>query len=394
MATQQDHRQGQMNAIVAFRGTSSGASPFAAPPPSRHRPDAPVTIEIRPLQACADIRAAWADLAGRAVEPNLFFEPDFALAAAQHLIAFRDAVAILAWQGEVHEPQRRLIGLIPCFPRNRLFVPDELIGFSDRRVLDGAPLLDRLQAQAVIEAVLSLRAGWRLEGRGLILRRIALEGPLATALLSAAERLGLAAMLQPARPAARPRLAMASRDKAEAFAGALARQGKVTLLESGARIKLRDAVELLLAMEASGPRARAGQAMLQNTREAGFVRAMTRGLARARQCRVALLKLDERPIAGAILLGRGEKRWLFASAQDDLHAPFEPELVLMAMLREASPSRRILLPDGEAAFGAALATQGEIRLMPRDAMKPRDLAARARDVLRRSLFRLSRAGAA
>jgi hypothetical protein len=379
-----------MNAIVAFRGPSSGASRFAAPPPLRHRPDAPITIEIRPLQACADIRTAWVDLAGRAIESNLFFEPDFALAASQHLIAFRDAVAILAWQGEPHEPQRRLIGLIPCFPRNRLFVPDGLIGFSDRRVLDGAPLLDRLQAQAVIETVLSLRTGWRLEGRGLILRRIALEGPLTTALLSAAERLGLAAMLQPAKPTARLRLAEASRDKAEA----LARQGKVTLLESGARIKLRDAVELLLAMEASGSRARAGEAMLQNTREAGFVRAMTRGLARVRQCRVALLKLDGRPIAGAILLGRGEKRWLFASAQDDVYAPFEPELVLIAMLGEASPSSRILLPDGEAAFGAGQATQGEIRLMPRDAMKPRDLAARARDALRRSLFRLPRAGAA
>jgi|GEM_PF-1327555 len=391
---QQNGRQGQMNAIVAFKGSSPGAVASAAPQTARHRPDAPIRIEIRPLQACAGIRDAWADLAGRAIVPNLFFEPDFALAAAQHLVAFRDAVAILAWQGEADEPQRRLTGLIPCFPRDRLFVPDELIGFSDKRVLDGAPLLDRLRAQAVIEAVLSLRKDWRLEGHGLVLRQVALESPLTTAILRAAERLGLAATLQPASSPARSRLAMASPNKAAALSEALARQGKVTLLESGARIKLRDAVEILLAMEASGARARAGTAMLQDTREAGFVRAMTRSLGRSKQCRVALLMLGERPIAGAILLGRGDRRWLFASVQDDAFAPFEPELVLLAMLGQAAPARAILLPGGAPVFGTATATHGELRLTPQGALKPRDLAARARDALRRSLFRLPRAGAA
>lgn len=382
-----------MSAIVAFKGSSSGSGAYAAPPPARHRADAPIAVEIRSLHACAEIRDAWADLAGRAIEPNLFFGPDFALAAAQHLIAFRDAVAILAWQGEADEPHRRLIGLIPCFPRNRLFTPDELIGFADRRVLDGAPLLDRQQAQAVVEAVLSLRKGWQLDGHGLVLRQIALEGPLTTAILRAAERLGLATTLQPSNRLPRSRLAMASANKAAALAEALARQGKVTLLESGARIALRDAVEILLAMEASGARARAGTAMLQDTREAGFVRAMTRGLGRARQCRVALLMLGERPVAGAILLGRGQKRWLFASVQDDAYAPFEPELVLMAMLGQAAPGRTILLPGGAPVFDTGAATHGEIRLTPQGALKPGDLAARARDALRRSLFRIPRAKA-
>lgn len=388
---QQNRRQGQMNAIVAFKGSSPGAAAPAAPLAARHRPDAPIRIEIRPLQACAGIRDAWTDLASRAIASNLFFEPDFALAAAQHLVAFRDAVAILAWQGEADEPQRRLIGFVPCFPRDRLFVPDELIGFSDRRIFDGAPLLDRLRAQAVIEAVLSLRADWRLEGHGLVLRQIALEGPLTTAVLRAAETLGLSATLQPASRPARSRLAMASPNKAAALSEALARQDKVTLLESGSRIKLRDAVEILLAMEASGSRARAGAAMLQDTREAGFVRAMTRGLASTRQCRVALLMLGERPIAGVILLGRGEKRWLFASVQDDAFAPFEPELVLLAMLGQTAPARAILLPGGAPVFGTAAASHGEIRLAPQGALKPRDLAARARDALKRSFFRLPRA---
>ncbi len=353
-----------MNAIVAFKGSSPGAAAPAAPLAARHRPDAPIRIEIRPLQACAGIRDAWTDLASRAIASNLFFEPDFALAAAQHLVAFRDAVAILAWQGEADEPQRRLIGFVPCFPRDRLFVPDELIGFSDRRIFDGAPLLDRLRAQAVIEAVLSLRQGWRLEGHGLVLRQIALEGPLTTAVLRAAETLGLSATLQPASRPARSRLAMASSNKAAALSEALARQGKITLLESGSRIKLRDAVEILLAMEASGSRAaRRGDAA--GHARGRFCARHDARLARTRQCRVALLMLGERPIAGVILLGRGEKRWLFASVQDDAFAPFEPELVLLAMLGQTAPARAILLPGGAPVFGRAAASHGEIRLAPK-----------------------------
>lgn len=384
-----------MNQIVALKGAASGVSGGTpATEPARNQPDAPIAIEIRPLHACAEIGPAWADLAARALQPNLFFEPDFALAAVQHIVAFRDAVAILAWQGDASGPQRRLIGLVPCFPRNRLFAPDGLVGFSDKRLLDGSPLLDRVQAQAVIEAILSLRDGWRLDGHGLILRQVALEGPLTSVLLRAAERLGLAATLQPnARPSG-SRLAMASPAKAASLGQALARQGKVALVESGARIKMRDAVEIILAMEASGSRGRAGVAMLQDTREAGFLRSMTRSMVRARRCRAALLMLGERPIAGAILLGRGDRRWLFASAQDDAYAPFEPELVLLAMLEKASPARRILLPGGMAALGSAPAILGEVRLTPQAALRPRDLAARARDALRRSLFRLPRAKSA
>lgn len=384
-----------MTAFVALDGTSMGGSAFAAPQRARPQPDAAIAIEIRTLQACAEHRVAWTDLAARAIEPNLFFEPDFALSAAQHLVSFRDAVAILAWEGEAGQPQRRLLGLIPCFPRNRLFVPDELIGFSDKHILNGAPLLDRGRAQAVIEAVLSRHSGTAtLDGRGLVLREVALEGPLARALLGAAERLGLAATLQPRSRPQPTRITMASASKAASLGAALARQGRVALVETGARGKIRDAVEMLLAMEASGARARAGTAMLQDTRTAGFVRAMTRSLARSRQCRVALLMLDDIPIAGAILLGKGQSRWLFASAQDDSFAPFEPELQLVAMLRDAAPARSILLPGGTPALATGPAGQGELRLTHQGALKPRDLASRAREALRRSFFRLPRAGAA
>lgn len=380
-----------MNRIMALRGApagSAGAGAGYAPAP---RPDAPITIETRPLSACADIADAWNQLAGRALEANPFLEPGFALAAAQHLVAFRDVVAILAWHGGATDARRRLVGLIPCCRRNGLFVPDALIGFSDRRVFSGAPLLDRQQAGAVIEAVLDPRRQGVIDGRGLILRAIDLDGGLVSALREAAGRSGVTANL---RPALAVSAVGPSLGQVEASREALAQHGKLKLVEPRTQAGLRDAVEIILAMEASGPRAQAGAATLQDTREVGFLRAMTRGLGRVRQCRIHLLMLDDQPVAGAIVLGRGARGWLYLCAQEEIHARLRPQQVLLAMMQEAAPARLILRPDGLSASGEGGLALGDLHLSHGAARKPRDLAGRARDVLRGSLFRRPRAGAA
>ena len=382
-----------MNQIMALKGTPSGSSSRAAPDAhsvAPHRPAAPITIEIRTLAGCADIADAWSHLAGRALEPNPFFEPAFALAAAQHLVAFRDVVVILAWQSGATEARRRLVGLIPCFPRHGLFVPDALIGFSDRRIFNGAPLIDAQQAEAVIEAVLDPRRQRLIEGRGLVLRRVDLAGALVSALRRETERHGLTASLRAVLSAVGP---VAPAESIETSRQALALEGRVTMVEPRTQSGLRDAVEIILAMEASGPRAQAGAATLQDTREVGFLRAMTRGLSRVRQCRVALLMLDDQPIAGAIVIGRGLRGWLYLSSEEKSHARLMPQRVLLAMMRQAAPSRTILQPGGLAASGSDAVSLGDVHLFGL-APKPRALALRAREALRRSLFRLPRAKAA
>jgi CelD/BcsL family acetyltransferase involved in cellulose biosynthesis len=65
-----------------------------------------ITIERRPLAGLADIVDPWRQLAERAVEPNVFYTPDFALAAAPAL--GRDVETILAWSAE-----RQRLGLLP-----------------------------------------------------------------------------------------------------------------------------------------------------------------------------------------------------------------------------------------------------------------------------------------
>jgi hypothetical protein len=379
-----------MNKVIALEGFATdsvalpaGAAPGLALAPSLH-------AEIRPLAACADIRAAWTDLASRALEPNPFFEPEFALAAAQHLVAFRRVEVILVWQGASSATQRRLVGLLPCVPRRGLFASERLTGLSDRRILNGAPLLDRRLGEAALEAILTARHGRNLAEGGLVLREIDLAGPAATALLKLSGKLGLGvsqrrSTLSPARATDTTEIA--------ALQQALARQGKVRLVEATSRVQIRDAVELVLALEASGSRARAGAAVLQDTREAGFVRVMTRSFARNAQCRVGLLMMDERPVAGAIVLGRAPHGWLYVSAQDEAYAPYEPERLLLARMRKEAPARPILQRGG-AGSGPDGTAIGELHLAPAATRTPKHLAARARDALRRGGFRLRRAGAA
>lgn len=380
-----------MNRVMALRGVPAGQAGTGVGYGPVPRADAPVTIETRPLAACADIAEEWSRLAGRALEPNPFLDPGFALAAAQHLVSFRDVVAILAWQGGADEARRRLVGLIPCYRRHGLFVPDALIGFSDRRVFSGAPLLDGQQAGSVLEALLEPGRQSAIDGRGLILRALDLDGGLVAALREAAGRSGLRATIRPLIGLSQ---AAPSQRQIEASREALARHGKPKLVEPRTQAGLRDAVEIILAMEASGPRAQAGAATLQDTREVGFLRAMTRGLGRARQCRIGLLMLDDQAVAGAIVLGRGARGWLYLGAQDQAHAQAMPLQVLLAMMREAAPARAILRPDGSSVFGEGGVALGDLHLSQAAPRTPRDLAARARAVLRRSLLRLPRAGAA
>ena len=320
-------------------------------------------LERRPLSACAAIEAEWSDLAGRAVEQNPFFEPGFALAAAQHLVSFREVSVLLVWQGKSGNPGR-LLGFIPVLRSRRLFGSDTLTGWSDSRLSSAAPLIDRDETGRVIEAVLGMRNAWGGNASsGLLLPGIDREGHLARTVLKQAATLGWVATLGAAAPPPSP--PAAGGPDLAALRHGLSRHGELALADAGSRQELRDTVEMLLALEASGPLARAGSATLQDIRETAFLRAMTRNLARTKQCRASLLTLDGQPIAGAIMLGKGRRRWLYASAQDERFASFAPLAQLLAQLRRRSHLAELIGEiAGQHPVTDSLAL-GELRLTPR-----------------------------
>ena len=374
-----------MDRVMALKGAPAAGVEGKAASMAPHQPDQPVVIEARPLSSCGDIVEAWSHLAARALEPNPFFEPGFLLAAAQHLVAFRDVTVLLAWQGTAEGPQRRLLGFVPVFPRHGFFLPDALIGLSDRRIASGVPLIDRQRAAAVIDTLLSPRRQRLIDGQGLVLRAIDRDGPLAATLQEVAggdRRVALSGTVLPAGGMPRTVISAHAPDN----------PAGVKLVEPRAQADLRDAVEIILALEASGARGRAGAATLHDTREVGFLRAMTRHLARGRQCRVGLLMREEIPLAGAVLIGRGAHSWLYLAVENEAEAHWQPLHALLAAMRRAMPARRIILPADLAWEGEGCLSLADLHLTSGARTTPRDLAGRAREAIRRSLSRLPRGG--
>lgn len=372
-----------IRALAATEGSATAALPSLPLP----RPDATIYSELRALSACDAIRHEWADLASRALEANPCLEPGFALAAAQHLVSFRDAELMLLWQGDPSSERRRLVGLVPCRARRHIFAADTLDGFADPRLLNGTPLLDSTFAAPALAAFLR---DWRRcshATEAFSLSGIDPAGAFATTLARVADGQGVAVGWQPLvgrRLELPPTARIATSDEA------LRDKGRLILAEATNQADRRDAVEILLAIEASGSRGRAGKATLQDTREVGFLRSMSRDLGRQKLCRVAVLVLDDRPIAAALTLGKGSSCWLYHGVGDEAYAALEPLPMLLAMMRKAQPSRQILLPGGLPLFGARDEAFGTISLTRRRAQgtrRPVDLAARMREKIVRSLFR-------
>ncbi|WP_336810730.1 GNAT family N-acetyltransferase [Bosea sp. MMO-172] len=372
-----------IRALAATEGSAAAPLPNLPPP----HPDAAIYSELKALGACYSIRHEWADLASRALEANPCLEPGFALAATQHLVSFRDAELMLLWQGDPSSEQRQLVGLVPCRTRRRLLASDTLEGFADPRLLNGTPLIDRTLAAPALNAFLR---GWH-EHSGVShtfsLSGIDPAGAFAATLARVAEGHGVAVGWQPLVGRALelpPTARIASSDET------LRDRGRLALAEAMNQTDRRDAVEILLAIEASGSRGRAGKATLQDTREVGFLRSMSRDLGRQKLCRIAILVLDERPIAAALTLGKGPSCWLYHGVGDEAYAELEPLPMLLAMMRKAQPARQILLPGGLPLFGARDEAFGMISLTRRPqqrARRPAELAIHMRERMARALFR-------
>ena len=108
-------------------------------------------VEVRPLAELASIEPEWRALAARALMPNVFYEPQFALAAAPAL--GRNVEAGLVW---LRGKAARLVGLFPArIERHRYGLPWPIVvGWISPYAPLGVPLIDREAAEPVISAFL------------------------------------------------------------------------------------------------------------------------------------------------------------------------------------------------------------------------------------------------
>ena len=104
--------------------------------------------EWKPLAALADdARASGAIWCARALEPNVFYDPAFALPAARVFGA--DVGAVLVWS----KTAPRLIGLFPARVERRYGMMGTLTGWTHPYAPFGVPLVDRDEAEAAIARV-------------------------------------------------------------------------------------------------------------------------------------------------------------------------------------------------------------------------------------------------
>ncbi len=300
-------------------------------------------VEWRRLAELADITDEWRELAARALVPNVFYEPTFALAAVPPF--GRDAGALLVWSGA---PPRRLLGFFPARVETRRYglrLP-VLIGWTHPFAPLGVPLVEREAAEPVIAAWLAHLAGSeRLPGL-LLLPFVPEDGAFAAALSAVIRRAQmptaefnrhLRALLAPqggrsgyVERALGPRKFRELRRTARRLSEA----GAPLFVAATESVPVAAALEDFLVLEASGWKGQARSAAACNEAVHDFVKKAVGTLATEHKAEVDRILLDGHPIAAAITLRSGSGAWFWKIAYDETWARFAPGVLLTAWVTE------------------------------------------------------------
>jgi len=310
--------------IATFRRQAHAPSARKAVVPVR-RSDG-LAIEWKPISALDTLD--WAgvrDLIGRALQPNVFYEPAF-MRAAGNLPMAEGIGALLVRSGA--QLIGMLAGRVEGLARGRP-VPTFVAWESPYAPLS-TPLVDREAADAAATALLHELP--RLPGAPrLALFRLIDDGPVARVL---GDRL-YSDMKRPrvieshARATFVPDpgdpLVAVSAKKHKEYGRVRRRLAELGVLEHETlRGEVEAAVATFLALEASGWKGRAGTAANDDPVAARFLTEAVTNLGREGKARVHLLKLDGKPIAAAIVLFSGDRAWFWKTAYDETYAHFSP----------------------------------------------------------------------
>ena len=300
-------------------------------------------VEWRPLAELVGIAPAWSALASRAIEPNVFYEPSFALAAQP--VFGRDVGAGLVWAGS-KEP--RLLGLFPArIDRQRYGVPlPVLVGWTHPYGPLGAPLVDRELCEAVIAAWFEHLAGDGRLPTAVLMPCFPSAGPLARAFEAViARRHGRImpfashdrALLLPTGAGADyldRSIGLKKRKELRRQRKRLSDNGPVMSESVGEPTAVARALDDFLALEASGWKGRAGTAARMHPDIREFMQAAVVGLASEGKARVDRLLVDGRAIAAIVTLTSGTAAWCWKIAYDEIYARQSPGLQLLLDVTE------------------------------------------------------------
>ena len=303
--------------------------------------------EWKPLSALALLRAEWGDLAGRALEPNVFYDPAFALAAAPVFGTDVGAVAVSS-----RAAPERLIGLFPARIERRYGLIATLTGWTHSYAPFGAPLVDRDEAEAAIVAFLDhVEANTRLP-KLVLLPLIAADGPFNAILSRVLSRHGgeavrygehQRALLAPAALApAGARLTYLDNALGRKKLRELRRQRR-RLLDKGqlktVAAREPDAIPRALSdhltLEADGWKGRSRSAAIQHAGVRTFMQDAVGALAAQGNARIDRLMQNGHALASTITLRSRDTAWFWKIAYDEDFARHSPGVQIALDLTEA-----------------------------------------------------------
>lgn len=322
-------------------------------------------VEWRALSELEPIANEWRKLAAHALEPNVFYEPAFALAAAP--VFGRGAGAVLVWSGTA---PRKLLGFFPgriVQRRYGLPLAPVLVGWTHPYAPFGTPLVERETAEPVISAWLAhLAQNPALPGL-LLLPLMSEGGPFAAALAAILDR----ARLPFADFARHQRALLAPQGfRAHYVERTLSRYRKKELRRTGRRLAdlgallftratapaaVAGAVEDFFVLEASGWKGAAGTAAAYHDDISHFIAAAVSKLAAEGKAAINRILIDGRAIAAAITLRSAGAAWYWKIAYDEKFARYAPGVLLTAALTEdLAADASIARTDSCATAGSAM----------------------------------------
>ena len=299
-------------------------------------------VELRSLSELDLFATELRDLAQRALDPNVFYEPAFVAAAAP--VFGRDVIAGLVWR---RGTPARLIGFFPIkIERRRYGVTLPVaVGWIHAYGPLGAPLVDRECREAVVGAWLDHLASDPTLPKLLLMPYLP---PCSTAAFEVALELRggrcaeyghhVRAMLRPDSGRAGyldVAIPHKKRKELRRQRKRLAEQGAVHFDIATAPPALAAALDDFFAVEAKGWKGRAGTAARANDDIRRFVTAAVSNLAAEGKASVSRLTVAGRPIAAEVTLRSGNAAWGWKIAYDEDFARASPGVQILVDVTEA-----------------------------------------------------------
>ena len=272
----------------------------------------------------------WDALARRAAA-NVFLHPAALCAAAA--AGFAVMHVLLAWEGEA------LVGLWALRERRFGFLPTFLAAPPYEYAFIASPVIDPKHANTVMPAFFDAIAKARNLPNVVELKLLDGDAKSFRAMMSAIGGRPLLKVSEHTRPflndAAERKRSGSTGKKLRQDWNKLSALGAVDVVNERTPDAARDAFEIFLKLESKSWKGENGTALLSNENDAAFARRWIAALAAHGGASVALLRVDEKPIAAQVLLYSGTMAYTWKTAFDAEFAKFSPGALLIDKVSDA-----------------------------------------------------------